>query len=158
MKDNSQIPGETHVTPSAEGLSKIIHHFGASRLRLPSWKAPRAAYAVLMITSRWLHCKGQISCFELCFSEVSIQLRYSVPQEFIPSAAYRLHWKCSLVLVRRADTFFVSTDLRELSDFFNSEGELTCKPQRGAFFEWMLHGLNQTLGLSITSSIVAICS
>ena len=96
MKGNSQIPGERYVTALAEGLSKIIHHFGDSRLRLPSWKAPRAGYAVLMIISRWLHCKGQKSCFELCFSEGSIQLKYSVPQEFIPSAAYRLHWKRSL--------------------------------------------------------------
>lgn len=97
MKGNSQIPGQSHVIPLAEGLSEIIRHFGTSRLHLPSWKAPRAGYAVLMIISRWLHGKGQMSCFELCFSEVTIQLRYSVPpQKSIHSTAYRLHWKCSL--------------------------------------------------------------
>jgi len=56
MEGNSQIPRERLVTPLAEGLSKIIRHFGASRLRLPSWKAPRGCCALLMVISRWLHC------------------------------------------------------------------------------------------------------
>lgn len=111
MKVISQISGEGCVTPLAEGLLKVIPHLAASSLRLLPWRAPRACYAILMTISRWSHCRSQISCFELCFCQVSIQLRYSVPQELIPDVAYRFCCKCtvfSLGMQNRCLFFFLS--------------------------------------------------
>lgn len=76
-----------------------------------------------------------MSCFELCFlsgeypDEILSPMR--VPSQHSSQASLEAQ---SLVLAHRVDAFFVSTDHRELSDFFNSEGELTCKPQWAAFF------------------------
>lgn len=76
-----------------------------------------------------------MSCFELCFlsgeypDEILSPLR--APSQHSSEASLEAQ---SLVLAHRLDAFFVSTDHRELSDFFNSEGELTCKPLWAAFF------------------------